>query len=65
MVKDSDGAGGNGGFVTVNGVGNTISVLDFVVYPGGLTVDFDRAIFDSCLVVFRLTVTEFGAEDLE
>jgi len=65
MVKYSDRAGGNGGFVTVNGVGNAISILDFVVYARGLTVNLDRAVFDSCFVVFRLTITEFGAEDLE
>jgi len=65
VVEDCDGARGNGGFVAVNGVRNTISILDFVVYACSLTVDFDRAVFDGCFVVFRLTVPEFGAKDLE
>jgi hypothetical protein len=65
VVKDFNGAGGDGRFVTVDGVGNTISVLDFVVDGCGLAVDFDRVVFYCCLVVFRLTVPEFRTKNFE
>ena len=64
-MNDFYGFGGDGRFMTMNRMGNTISVLDFVGFFGLFPVNVYGSASYRCSIIFWLSIAEFGTKDLE
>ena len=59
VVDYFNGTGGDGGFVTVNCMGNAIAILDYVVLVDDFAVDCHCAFCNSRFIVLGLSVSKF------
>ena len=59
VVDYFDGTGGDGGFVTVNCMGNAIAILNYVVLVNDFAVDCDCSSCNSRFIVLGLSVSKF------
>jgi hypothetical protein len=62
MMYYFNGSRGYGGFMSMNGMRNTISVLNIIVFIDDFAVDGDGPAGYRCAVVFWLSVPKLSGE---